>query len=46
MIAVSRRPTESDDELNHYYDMATEHNIVSDEQLRRMFYSDDDVRIA
>ena len=36
----------SDVELNDYYDMATNDNTISDEQLRRMFYSDDDVIIV
>ena len=35
----------SDVELNDYYDMATNDNTIS-EQLRRMFYSNDDVIIV
>ena len=33
----------SDDELNDYYDMATDDNTISDEQRKRMFVSDDNV---
>ena len=36
----------SDDELNDYYDMATDDNTISDEQLRRMLDSNDDVIIV
>ena len=35
----------SNDVLNDYYDMATDENTISDEQLRRMLDSDDDVTI-
>ena len=35
-----------DDERNDHYDMATDDNTISHEQLRRMFDSDDDVIIA
>ena len=36
----------SNDDLNDYYDMCTDDNTVSNEQLRRMFDSDDDVIIV
>ena len=36
----------SDDELNDHYDKATDDNTISDEQLRRMFDSDDDVIVV
>ena len=36
----------SDDELNDCCDMPTDDNTISDEQLRRIFDSDDDVIIA
>ena len=36
----------SDDEPNDYYDMATDDNTKSNEQLERMFDSDNDVIIV
>ena len=36
----------SDDELNDYYDMATDDITIFDEQLRKMFDSGDDVIIV
>ena len=35
-----------DDELYDYYNMETDYNTISDEQLKRMFDSDDDVIIV
>ena len=36
----------SDNELNDYYGMATDGNTISDEELKRMFDSGDDVIIV
>ena len=36
----------NDDELNDYYDMTTDDNTICNEQLRRMYDSDDNVIIV